>query len=72
MYIQRNIEARSRIYCCRGKAIRITCSERVFVALVAHHAMRRCHIIVSSVAFSALQYFSILSHKRHDFRKLKS
>ena len=28
-------------------------------------------VILSSVAYPALQYFSTLSHKRHDFRKRK-
>jgi hypothetical protein len=30
----RNIEARSRNHCCNGKALRITYSESMFVALV--------------------------------------
>jgi len=42
--------------------------ERVSVALGIQHAMRMRHIR-SSVARPALQYFSTLSHKRHDFRK---
>jgi hypothetical protein len=29
-------EARSRNHCCRGKAIHVTCSERVSVDLVIH------------------------------------
>jgi hypothetical protein len=41
----------------------------VFVALVIQHAKRMRCIILSSVAFDALPYFYILSHKRQDFRK---
>ena len=41
----------------------------VSVTLVIQHAMRMRCIFVSSVACLVLKYFSILSHKRHDFRK---
>jgi len=33
MYVYRNIERRSCNHCCSGKAVRITYSERMFVAL---------------------------------------
>ena len=46
MYVQRNIQARSRNHCCGGKAIRITYSECVFVALVILHAKRMRRIIL--------------------------
>ena len=39
----------------------------LFVALVIRHAKRMLRIILSSVLYRVLPYFSILSHKRHDF-----
>jgi hypothetical protein len=40
MYDQRHTEVRSRNQCCHGKAIRITYSECVLVALVIQHVNR--------------------------------
>jgi hypothetical protein len=58
-----NIEACSCNHCCSGKAVSITWSECVFVALSIHHAMCVCvcHIVICG------QYFSTLSHKLHNF-----
>ena len=39
------------------------------LALVIRHAKRMRHIILSSVASPALQYFPTLSYKRRGFRK---
>jgi hypothetical protein len=64
-----NIEARSRNHFYRAKAISITYSECVPVALVIRHAKRMRHIILSSVARPAVPSFSTLSKKRYDFRK---
>jgi hypothetical protein len=67
---KRNIEARFRNLCFRGKAINITHSESVSVALVIQHAKRMRRIILSSVARPSLLFFCILFHNRHDFRKI--
>jgi hypothetical protein len=57
--------------CKRRKAVSITYSECVSVAVVIQHAMRMRHNILSSVVFSALQYFSTLFPKRTDLPKKK-
>jgi hypothetical protein len=58
IYLQRNIEARSRNHCCSEKEISITYSESVFVAFVIQQAMRLRRIILSSVACLPVPYFS--------------
>ena len=42
--------------------------ECVFLALVIQHVMRLHNL--SIVTFPGVKYFSTLSHKRHDFRKI--
>ena len=72
--LQRNIDGRSRDHCCRGKAMSVTYSELVFVALVIHHAKRMRHVVLASVAIPAVQHFPTLSKKKkkgHDFREKK-
>jgi len=65
----RNIEARFRNLFWRGKAISITHSECVSVALVIQHAQRMRRIL-SSVSRPSLLCFCTLFHNRHDFRKI--
>ena len=57
MYVLRNIKARSRNHCCREKAISITYSECVYVALVIRHSKRTRRVILLSVACLALTIF---------------
>jgi hypothetical protein len=65
-----NIEVRLRNHYLRGKAIIITYSECVFVALVMQHAKLTRIIILSSVACLAVPYYSTLSHIWHALRKI--
>ena len=67
MHVERNIEARSPNYSCRGKAIGVTYSEPVFVALVFQHAKRIRLVILPFVASPAIPRSSTSSRKRHDF-----
>jgi hypothetical protein len=60
-----------RYHCCCGKVISITYSECVSVPLVIPHNILMRRIILSAMTFQALQHFSTLSHKRHDFQKKK-
>ena len=71
MYVWRIYEAHSCSHCCRGRAISITNSERVSVALVIQHAMLMRHIIMPSVACLAQMCSSTLSHKLHDIWEKK-
>ena len=66
---KRNIEARlHNTVAIKKKAIRVSYSQYVSVALVIQHTKRMRRIIFSSAAFLAVPYFSTLSHKRHEFR----
>jgi hypothetical protein len=64
-----NIEAHSHNNCCHGRAIIITYSKCVFVALVTQHVENMHHIILSYVACLSLPYFPMLCHKWHSFQK---
>jgi len=61
--------ARSRNHCCLGEPVSITYLEYVSVALGIQHAMGLRRIVFLSVTSLAVQYFSKLSHKRHDSLK---
>ena len=55
-----NIPAQSRHHFCRGKAIGVTYSECVSVALVIHHAMRMRCISICGLSGST-GFFHIIS-----------
>jgi hypothetical protein len=54
----------------RGKAITVTHSVCVCVALVVQHAKHMQCVILSPVACLVLRYFCTLCHKCYDFRKV--
>ena len=60
MYVYRNIESLSCNQRCSGKAISITYSECVFVALGIQHAMRMLHIVICGLSGSTV-FFHIIS-----------
>jgi len=68
-YVWRNSGARSCYHCCSGTPISITYSQCASVALGIQHAKRMRHIVICGLP--PVQYFSTLSHKRHDFREIK-
>ena len=58
MYVEVNIQARSRKYCCCGKTVSSTYyAECVFVALDIEYAMRKRHIAVCGYTI----FFHIIS-----------
>jgi hypothetical protein len=62
MYVYRNNEARLCNHCCSGRAISITHSECVFVALGIQHATHISHTVICGLSGSTI--FSTLSHKK--------
>ena len=65
---KRNVEARSFNHYWCEKAISIKYSGCVSVALIIQRAKCIRCIVMSSVAWPAVQYFSTLSRKQHDSR----
>ena len=72
IYVQDNTDERSHTQRISGKAVIISSSECVFVALVLQHAKRVCHIILSPVdsVFLVLYPPPKFSQKQHHFWKI--
>jgi hypothetical protein len=64
-YVQRKIVVLSSNHCGRGKAMSITHSECLSVALFNKHAKSMRRTILSFLACLTVPYFLTLSHKRH-------
>ena len=66
----RNIKVRSRNHWCHGKALSITYSEGVSVALDTQHAKHMRHIVVCGLSGSTI-FFHVISNETI-FEKKKS
>ena len=60
MYVYHNIEARLSNHCCSGKAMSITNSDCVFVALVIQHTTHMRHIVICGPSGCTV-FFHIIS-----------
>jgi hypothetical protein len=54
MYVKHNIEASTCNNWCSGKAVHITYTECVFIAVGIQHAMRMRHFIICELSGSTL------------------
>ena len=68
-WYKRNIDARSRNHCCSGKAIGITYSECVTVALVTPACQAHAPHYIVTCGLSGSARFPPLSHKRQGCRE---
>ena len=65
-----NIEVRSRKQCWHGKAIGVTYSECVFVALDIQHAIRMGHIVICVLSASTILFHITLRAARFSKKKI--
>jgi hypothetical protein len=65
MYVQGNIEARSRNHSCNGKTINIKYNECVF--LPQFFCMQNARFLLSFLAPLDVLYFSTVAHKQRNF-----
>jgi hypothetical protein len=66
---KRNIYARSRNNCYRGRAISVTYSVCVSVALVIQHTKRMCHIVPCDLSDSRIPFPHYLINGTVFFKK---
>jgi len=59
MYVYRNTGARSCNRSCSGKAMSITYSESMFVALGFQHAMRMRHVVICGLSGCTKVFYTI-------------
>ena len=69
---KRKFERRSCNNCCLGKAMSITFSGCIFVALFIQRTKCVRRVVLSSLTCLIVSYFSTSFHKFHDFRKKTS
>jgi hypothetical protein len=68
MYVERDIQVRSCKHCCSGKAISITYSECISVALNIQQEMHMRHIAICGLPRS-ITFFHITSQITRVFNK---
>jgi hypothetical protein len=65
------VKSLSYNHCCCGKAIRITYSKSVFVALFVQHAMRKHRIVIGGLSGSTMVFHIISETVRFSKKKKK-